>query len=137
MEKGQEIEERGEEEREWRRRSRKEKRGGKRREKKEKQKHRGERRVLGGRSNIIFCMESVLEVTSSGGRVKDGQLQLLVWSNDEDTTSCQGKTRRCALIWVQHAQLDSKVSFLISNDWVWKFIHFAVSKCQDILGSEK
>ena len=59
-----------------------------------------------------------LEVVASGGRVQDGELQLLVRSNDEHRTCGQWNAGSIKLIGVQHAECNSKLSGRMSNDGV-------------------
>ncbi len=73
------------------------------------------------RLNIIKFINIImlkLEVAASGGRVQDGELQLLVRSNDEHRTCGQWNAGSIKLIGVQHAKCNSKLSGRISNDGV-------------------
>ena len=72
-----------------------------------------------------------IKISSSGGRIQDGQLQPLVRTNNEHSSGGQGDAGGVLLVRVQHAVQGGDVAVRVRNDGVGELCEVVVG--QDVV----
>mmetsp|Transcript_65465 Transcript_65465/g.95903 ORF Transcript_65465/g.95903 Transcript_65465/m.95903 type:complete len:263 (-) Transcript_65465:1-789(-) len=83
----------------------------------------GSYRVVGSELERVDDTQHFVEVTTSCGRVEDLELELLIGRNHKHSPARERHTSRIFFVRIDHAELDRKITLLVSNDGIVKLRH--------------